>query len=91
MNSRIRVAIQRGPKSRAEQVAEGFTRVVNSYGCLLISPVDMDLDCRLRLTNRCTGQTVEGVVVWKGVRQVDGWELGVELITANLEFWGLEL
>jgi hypothetical protein len=29
--------------------------------------------------------------VWKGAKRNDGWELGVELVAAGLDFWGLEL
>jgi hypothetical protein len=31
------------------------------------------------------------VVVWKGTQRSDGWDLGVELLTADPNFWGVEL
>jgi hypothetical protein len=34
---------------------------------------------------------VEGVVVWKGVQRPDGWDMGVEITTQGLDFWGVEL
>jgi len=46
---------------------------------------------RLRLTNLATRNVAEGVVVWKGSQRPDGWDLGVELVGADLNFWGLEL
>jgi hypothetical protein len=30
-------------------------------------------------------------VVWKGMQRPDGWDLGVELISADQHFWGVEL
>jgi hypothetical protein len=28
--------------------------------------------------------------VWKGAQRSDGWDLGVELMTAGVDFWGVE-
>jgi hypothetical protein len=30
-------------------------------------------------------------VVWRGKKQPDGWELGIELIEPEMDFWGFEL
>jgi hypothetical protein len=30
-------------------------------------------------------------VVHKGLQRPDGWDLGVELVAADLNFWGVEL
>ena len=90
MNSRVPVTIawnRNGPL----RFESGFTRVVNCYGCLLVSPAEIELQQRLRLTNLSTQQEAEAVVVWKGTQQPDGWDLGVELVSAALDFWGVEL
>jgi hypothetical protein len=68
-----------------------FTRVVNAYGCLLVSPKDLELQTRLRVTNLATRRAVDGHVVWKGMQRPDGWDLGVELISADQHFWGVDL
>ena len=47
----------------------GFTRVVSPHGCLLVSPKELELQQRLRLTNLSTHRSVEAVVVWKGTRK----------------------
>lgn len=65
--------------------------MVNSYGCLLVSPREVETQQRLRLTNLATRERADGVVVWKGSQRPDGWELGVELVGANLNFWGVEI
>jgi hypothetical protein len=31
------------------------------------------------------------LVVWKGAQRPDGWDIGVELIAADLNFWGVDL
>lgn len=64
--------------------------MVNSYGCLLVSPKEIDLQQKVRLTNLSTRQAANAVVVWKGAQRPDGWELGVELVAADLDFWGVE-
>lgn len=90
MNSRVPVAIEwsgRGPL----HFETGFTRVVNCYGCLLVSPSELDMNQRIRLTNLTTRQAVEAVVVWKGAQRPDGWDLGVELAAELFDFWGVDL
>ncbi|MDE3110306.1 MAG: hypothetical protein KGL02_10235 [Acidobacteriota bacterium] len=64
---------------------------MNSYGCLLVSPREIDMQQHLRLTNLATRGYADGVVVWKGSQRPDGWEVGVELVGADLNFWGVEI
>lgn len=99
VNCRVPVTIEWN--NRSNQLAQprpgplhfeaGFTRVVNCYGCLLVSPKEISLQEKLRLTNLATHRSAEGVVVWKGMQRPDGWDLGVELVAAALDFWGVDL
>jgi hypothetical protein len=91
MNSRVRVVMEWDGKAGPLQFESGFTRVINNYGCLLVSPREIDAQQRLRLTNLATRQAADGVVVWKGPQRSDGWDLGVELLAADLDFWGVNL
>jgi hypothetical protein len=91
MNSRVPVSIEWNPTVGPLHFEPGFTRVVNTYGCLLVSPREINLKERLRLTNLATRQAADAVVVWKGPQRSDGWDLGVELVAADLDFWGVEL
>ena len=91
MNSRVPVQIEWGASSERRHFESGFTRVVNSYGCLLVSPREVEPAQKLRLTNLVTREMAEGVVVWKGTQRPDGWDLGIELVAANLDFWGVDL
>lgn len=91
VNSRVPVTIEWNRSTEPLHFDPGFTRVVNSYGCLLVSPREIETQQRLRLTNLATRERAEGVVVWKGSQRPDGWELGVELVGANLNFWGVEI
>ncbi|MGD1210168.1 MAG: hypothetical protein ABR973_02270 [Candidatus Acidiferrales bacterium] len=91
MNSRVPVTIEWNGTAGPLHFEAGFTRVVNSYGCLLVSPTEVELQQRLRLTNLSTRQAADGVVVWKGTCRPDGWDVGVELVGAELDFWGVEL
>jgi hypothetical protein len=91
MNSRVPVTIQwKGPGGPAIQ-EPAITRVVNAYGCLLVSPKEVELQQRLRVTNLATRRAVDGHVVWKGMQRPDGWDVGVEFISADQNFWGVEL
>jgi len=91
MNSRVPVTIEWNGRSGPSHFESGFTRVVNNYGCLLVSPKEIDLQQRLRVTNVLTRMSSDAVVVWKGTQRPDGWDLGVELVAADLNFWGVEL
>jgi hypothetical protein len=98
MNCRVPVTIEwngraPAPETRAGALhfEAGFTRVVNCYGCLLVSPKEIGLQQKLRLTNLATHRSADGVVVWKGLERPDGWDLGIELVAAELDFWGVDL
>jgi len=91
LNSRVPVAIEWNSERGLSRLDSAFTRVVNNYGCLLVSPQEVELKQRLRVTNLSTQQAADAVVVWKGTRRPDGWDLGVELLSKANDFWGMEL
>ena len=91
MNSRVPVALEWNGKAGPVHFETGFTRVVNNYGCLLVSPKELELQQHLRVINLATREAADGVVVWKGMERADGWDMGVELVSADLNFWGVEL
>lgn len=92
MNSRVPVAIEWvESKATPPHQEHAHTRVVNFYGCLLVSPQAMPLEQRLVVTNLANQRSIGAVVVYAGNKRVDGWELGVELVEPSMDFWGLEL
>lgn len=92
MNSRVPVALEWSEAHRGHARHENaHTRIVNFYGCLLVSPETMPLERHLRITNLANRRTISAIVVYQGNRQVDGWELGVELIEPEMDFWGIDL
>ena len=91
MNSRVPVSVEWNGRTGTLHYETGFTRVVSTYGCLLVSPRELDVQQRVRVTNLATQQRSEAVVVWKGMQRDDGWDLGVELVAADLDFWGVDL
>jgi hypothetical protein len=91
VNSRVPVVIEWDGQSDAPVREKAHTCVVNCYGCLLVASQELSLEQQLRLTNLANKRSLDAVVVWKGKQRVEGWELGVELINPDMEFWGLEL
>ncbi|HWG59097.1 MAG TPA: hypothetical protein VN661_08630 [Candidatus Acidoferrales bacterium] len=91
MNSRVPVSIEWNGGSGPLRFESGYTRVVNPYGCLLVSPAEMNPQQKLRLTNLATRLSSDATVVWKGTQRPDGWDLGVELSSGNTDFWGVDL
>jgi hypothetical protein len=91
MNSRVAVAIEWNGTAGFFSTELGFTRVVTGHGCLLVSRTEPELKQRLRVKNLSTQKTADGLVVWKGLQRSDGWDVGVELIATDYDFWGVEL
>jgi hypothetical protein len=91
MNSRVPVTIEWNGTAGPLHFESCFTRVVNPYGCLLASPREIQMREKLRITNLATKQIANAMVVWKGAQRPDGWDIGVELISADLNFWGIDL
>lgn len=74
-----------------EKMTRANACVVNFCGCMLIAESDVPLNQQVILTNQATRRSVEAVVVWKGKQRREGWELGIELIGVDSDFWGIEL
>jgi hypothetical protein len=91
LNSRVPVVIQWTRADESLGSHEGFTRIVGPYGCLALLPEDLAIEQSIVLLNSVTGESNPGIVVWKGERQGDGWETGIELTQPAMGFWGLEL
>lgn len=90
MNSQVRVAVEWN--SDGTQIrGEAHTRVVGPYGCLVVLQQGLDVNQKIQVTNLASSQTNQGVVVWRGTERAEGWELGIELINPQMNFWGLDL
>jgi hypothetical protein len=91
VNSRVAVVLEWEVEAGQTVHEQALTRVVGPYGCLVVTPQSLELEQRLRVTNLATRQSNPAVVVWKGNERAEGWELGIELINPQMNFWGLEL
>lgn len=92
MNSQVPVAIEwRESVNGRECQAQARTRVVNFYGCLLVAARPMLIEQKLVLTNLANRRSIGGVVVYRGKKGLDGWEMGVELVKPEMDFWGVDL
>lgn len=92
MNSRVPVRLEWDGKNGKRFMAEAHTRVINSYGCMVVLEHNLELDSRVGLTNMATQSSNAAVIVWKGTKRPDGgWEYGVELVAPEMDFWGLDL
>ena len=92
LNSRVPVAIEwQNTDATPACREEAFTRVVGPYGCLVVLRQSLELEQALRIVNLATNGSNSAVIVWKGNERPEGWELGIELIHPEMDFWGLEL
>jgi len=60
-------------------------------GCLAVIPQGFAVGQKVRLFNLTNQNSCEAVLVWRGHERRKGWELGLELLDATLDFWGLDL
>ncbi len=91
VNSRAQLAIEWEDQDGKTFRVEAHTRIVAPYGCLVVMPQNLPLEQRLRVTNLANQQSVAAMVVWKGKQRLEGWELGIELLNPEMDFWGLQL
>ena len=91
MNSRVPIVLEWSAPDGQGAREEAVTRIVSPNGCLVILRHDLPLDQHVRITNLDRQSTAEAVVVWRGNERAEGRELGIELLSPDLDFWGLEL
>jgi hypothetical protein len=89
LNSRVPVAVEWTESGRV-MLAEGYTVDASTKGCLAVVPQGFPVGQRLRLINLINKNACEAVLIWRGHEGRMGWELGLELQGAPMEFWDLD-
>ena len=90
VNSRVPVAVEWDSGGELRR-GEAQTRIVGPYGCLVVLSQNLDIDQQVQVTNLVSRQSNPAIVVWRGNERAEGWELGIELINPEMNFWGLDL
>lgn len=90
VNCRVLVIVE-WTECRATHQAEGYTIDISPKGCLAIVPQRFAVGQKLRLKNGTNQKSAEAVLIWRGHEGRSGWELGLELVDAPADFWGVEL
>ncbi|MGB7282622.1 MAG: PilZ domain-containing protein [Candidatus Acidiferrum sp.] len=89
VNSRVPVAVEWTESGRVMRV-EGYTVDASTKGCLAVVPQGFAVGQRLRLINLVNKNECQALLIWRGHEGRTGWELGLELQGASMEFWGLD-
>jgi hypothetical protein len=89
VNSRVPVAVE-WAESGCAMRAEGYTVDTSTKGCLAVIPQGFSVGQRLLLVNLINKNACEAVLIWRGHEGRTGWELGLELQGASMDFWGVE-
>lgn len=90
VNSRVPLAVEWTEDGRALR-AEGRTVDVGAGGCLAVVPQGFTVGQKLRVHNLVNQKSADAVLIWKGHEGRGGWELGIELLNAPHDFWGMEI
>ena len=89
VNSRVPITVEWEEAKENHSVA-GYTVDVGPKGCLAIVPQGFAIGQKLRLVNLVNKEKAEAVLIWRGHEGRSGWELGLELLEAGEEFWGVD-
>jgi hypothetical protein len=89
VNSRMPVAVEWNEADKIMR-AEGYTVDTSTKGCLAVIPQEFPVGQRMKLINLANNNTCEAILIWRGHEGRAGWELGLELQAADLDFWGLD-
>jgi len=90
VNSRVPIAVEWSAEGELCR-GDAQTRVVGPYGCMAVLAHDLKVEQRIQVVNLVTSKANPAVVVWRGHQGAEGWELGIELINPEMNFWGLDL
>ena len=90
VNCRVQVVVE-WTENGATHQAEGYTVDISPKGCLAIVPQGFAVGQKLRLKNATNEKSSEALLIWRGHEGRSGWELGLELVHAPSDFWGVEL
>lgn len=90
VNCRVLVIVE-WTECGATHRAEGYTVDISPKGCLAIVPQGFAVGQKLWLRNSTNQKTADAVLIWRGHEGRSGWELGLELVHASADFWGVEL
>lgn len=90
LNSQVPVVVEWDAGGKIHR-GEAHTRVVGPYGCLVVLQQDLEVDQHVQVINLASSQANPAVIVWRGHERAEGWELGIELINPEMNFWGLDL
>ena len=90
VNSQVPVTLEWNSGGNSVREA-GQTRVVGPYGCMAVVPLNLDVKQTVQLTNMVSKETNRAVIVWRGHERMEGWELGIELVNPQMDFWGFDL
>ncbi len=90
LNSRVPIAVEWSTSEKPCR-GEAHTRVVSPYGCLVVLPHALEVGQSVLVTNLTNHQTNPAIVIWRGNELAEGWEIGIELVSPAMDFWGLEL
>lgn len=91
MNSRVQIRLEWDAEDGQRERVEAITRTVNPYGCMVVLRSTLEIQHRVALTNLSNDASNAAVIVWRGNRQPEGWEYGIELVAPDMDFWGIEL
>jgi len=89
VNSRVQVTVEWSEKGKTYR-AEGYTVDISPKGCLAVVPQGFPVGQKMKLLNSVNGRSSEATLIWRGHEGRTGWELGLELVNAPAEFWGVE-
>src|SRR5712692_1978043 len=67
---------------------ETYTLLINQSGALIALAAELQLNDRVKVTNKNTGASSQCRIAWRSVAQLNGrWSYGIALLEAAGTFW----
>ena len=89
VNSRVPVGVEWNEGGEMRK-AQGYTVDISPKGCMAIVAQGFAVGQKMRVKNLVNGRSAEAKLIWRGHEGRSGWELGLELENATMEFWEVE-
>ena len=89
LNSCVQVQLE-WSEGGAKHVVEGRTMDISPKGCMVVAPKEFAVGQKMRVKNAANQKESEATLIWRGHEGRTGWELGLELVHAPADFWGVE-
>jgi len=70
---------------------ESYTVLINEGGALIALAAQLQLQDRVRVVNKSTGDAADCRIAWRSAEPIQGrWSYGIAILSSSTDFWAME-